>query len=57
MVGDSKYPAYEFGKEADVFIKVNDEILVGQVWPNDAAYPDWFNNNTSKWYNQELTYL
>lgn len=51
------YPAYTYGLDDDVFIKTQGDVLVGQVWPNDAAYPDWFNPKTSPWYNKELTYL
>lgn len=52
-----RYVAYDLGVEDDVFIKVNGETLVGQVWPNDAAYPDWFNPKTTKWWQNELTYF
>ena len=37
---------------------INDnEILIGQVWPSDAAYPDYFANNTVKWWQDQLTSL
>jgi len=27
------------------------------VWPNDAAYPDWFNPKTYAWWKAELNEL
>jgi len=49
---DAKYTSYLTGVEQDVFIKTESgEIFVGQVWPVDAAYPDFFNPNTTTWWN------
>src|SRR5438105_15937146 len=49
------YPAYDIAKEQDIFIKINDgQTFIGQVWPNDAAYPDFFNPNAEKWWINEL---
>jgi alpha-glucosidase (family GH31 glycosyl hydrolase) len=31
-------------------MKINGEIFIGQVWPNDAAYPDYFATNTVEWW-------
>ena len=44
------YPAFTEGLEDDIFIKINGKTLTGQVWPNDAAYPDWFNPKTTTWW-------
>jgi len=47
---DGTYPAFKDGKEKDVFMKINGEILIGEVWPNDAAWPDYFGKNTVSWW-------
>lgn len=51
------YDAYNKGKELDLFIKLNGEDLVGNVWPNEAVYPDWFHPNASDWWSQSLDSL
>jgi len=38
-------------------MKINNETLVGEVWPNDAAYPDFFNPTTATWWKKWLTSL
>jgi alpha-glucosidase (family GH31 glycosyl hydrolase) len=35
------YSAYLDGSKAGAFIKIGDEEFIGQVWPNDAVFPDW----------------
>lgn len=50
-IRDSGYEAYTDGKDKDVFIKNQaGEILAGQVWPDDAAFPDFFGENTESWW-------
>jgi len=45
------YSAYDDGVSKDVFIKNQDgSIFTGQVWPDDAAFPDFFNPDTKKWW-------
>lgn len=44
------YKSFEDGVKADVFLKVRDEILVGAVWPKEAAFPDWWAKNTAQWW-------
>ena len=52
------YPAYDRGKQDDIFIKIADKgTLIGEVWPNDAAYPDFFNPKAVTWWKDELTHL
>ena len=51
------YPAYDEGVEDDVYIKLNGEILIGQVWPKDSAYPDFFNPKANTWWKQQLSYF
>lgn len=29
--------------------------MVARVWPNQAAFPDWFSNNTTPWWDDQLT--
>lgn len=58
MRAKGTYPAYDEGVEKNVYIKIgDDQILVGQVWPKDAAYPDFFNPNTTTWWKEELTHF
>ena len=50
------YKAYEDGVAQGVFIKTDKgEVLIGAVWPDDAAFPDWFNTNTTEWWHDQLT--
>lgn len=39
------YEAYNDGESKDIFVKTGDgsEILTVEVWPNEAAFPDFFN--------------
>lgn len=36
-------------------MKINGEDFIGQVWPNDAVYPDYFDNNAIKWWQENLS--
>jgi alpha-glucosidase (family GH31 glycosyl hydrolase) len=50
--------SYEDGVSKDVFIKnPSGDIFTGQVWPDDAAFPDWFAPNTAQWWQDQLTDL
>jgi alpha-glucosidase len=51
------YKTFTDGVEKDVFLKVRDEILVGAVWPKEAAFPDWWANNTAAWWGDQLKTL
>lgn len=52
----SNNPSYTDGKDKQVFIKAaNGEDFVGQVWPDDAAFPDYFAENTQSWWGNWLT--
>lgn len=47
------YP-YKFGKELDLFLKTNktgSEDIQGLDLQGDVVYPDYFNQNTSFWWN------
>ena len=49
------YTAYINGQKAGVFLKLNGETFIGQVWPNDAAFPDFFNPTAIKWWQDNLS--
>lgn len=57
------YKAYNDGHTADIFVKIQTqdgvpasaEELIGQVWPNDAVFPDWLNTKTAAWWAAALT--
>lgn len=44
------YPAYDDGLKDDVFLKIKNEVFIGKVWPNEAAFPDFFNPKTTPWW-------
>jgi len=48
------YEAYTDGVNNNVFIQVSidgkNEVFTGQVWPDDAAFPDFFAENTPSWW-------
>ena len=55
---EANYTAFADGLDKDVFIKTEaGEVLTGQVWPDDAAFPDFFAENTTSWWHAWLTKL
>lgn len=53
---EQAYTAYNDGVKEDVFIKTSaGEIATGQVWPDDAAFPDFFQKSTPGWWGKWLT--
>lgn len=46
----SDYTAFNEAYDQKLFTTINGEPFVGQVWPNDAAYPDFFKPETVKWF-------
>jgi alpha-glucosidase (family GH31 glycosyl hydrolase) len=46
------YSAYDDGVTNDVFLKAwdNKTDFIGQVWPGDSVYPDFFKSQTVKWW-------
>lgn len=54
---EGEYPAFQEAEEKGLFVKINDETLVGKVWPNDAAYPDYFHPDTTAWLHKNLDSL
>jgi alpha-glucosidase len=55
-VRDEAYPAYVRGLEQNVFIKdmTNTQPYLGQVWPGPTYFPDWFAENATSWWVNEL---
>ena len=55
---DDSYRTFTEGKDKNVFLmsnKTTGEIFVGNVWPKEAAFPDFFHPNTQDWWSNELT--
>lgn len=54
-VAYQNYPAFNHGKDADVFLKKSDgSIYKGRVWPGATAFPDWFHENTQGYWDKEF---
>lgn len=49
------YPAYESGKEADIFLKyVDGELYQGQVWPGWTHFPDFTSERGRNWWKEQV---
>jgi alpha-glucosidase (family GH31 glycosyl hydrolase) len=48
------YPAFDEAMTQDIFTKIDGKTFIGQVWPNDASFPDYFHPNTSTWFKSNL---
>ncbi|KAI0040571.1 glycoside hydrolase family 31 protein [Auriscalpium vulgare] len=49
------YDPFTRGIELDVFVKNPDNsTYIGQVWPGYTVFPDWFGENTDKWWLEAL---
>ena len=48
------YGAFDRGMQQDVFLKANGSVFVGQVWPNEATYPDFTHPKANGWWASEL---
>lgn len=47
----NNYSAYSDGLENDVFLKASNGMdFVGQVWPGDSVFPDFFKPATVTWW-------
>lgn len=46
------YRTFTEGRDKNVFLKsaVRNEIFQAHSWTNEAAFPDFFNPNTSDWW-------
>ncbi|POS73712.1 glycosyl hydrolase family 31 [Diaporthe helianthi] len=49
------YPAFNRGVEDNVFLlRDNGSVWQGVVWPGVTAFPDWFSQNISSYWNNEF---
>lgn len=47
--------AFNAGVQEDIFMKnANGSVYKAVVWPGVAAYPDWFNNQTQSFWNDQF---
>lgn len=53
-----EYAAYDDGVADDVFLKAaanTTEDFIGQVWPGDSVFPDFFNTKAVTWWQTQLS--
>jgi len=51
-----EYVAFKDGVAEEIFIKDQaGDVMLGQVWPVDAAFPDYFNSKTQDWWSKWLS--
>jgi len=52
------YTAFDDAVAADVFIKANSEKstedFIGEVWPNEASYPDFFKTEAQEYWKSQI---
>ena len=52
------YHVFDSGVKEDVFVKKPDgKYFIGQVWPGDCAFPDFFNRKTRDWWGDQYRFL
>lgn len=53
---DANYNTLVTGLDQNVFVKDLNGVdpYLGQVWPGPTYYPDWFSENTTYWWTNEL---
>jgi alpha-glucosidase len=51
---NSTYETFNRGLKADIYIKRNGTNYLGQVWPGQVYFPDFFNPNSQKWWSEEV---
>ncbi|KAG2172345.1 hypothetical protein INT43_004887 [Umbelopsis isabellina] len=50
------YPPYKRGAADDIYLhRQNGSFWLGVVWPGVTVFPDWFNSDTQKYWNNEFS--
>ena len=50
----SDYSAVVDGIAKGVFLMLDKAVFVGEVWPNEAVFPDFYKPETSAWWAEQL---
>lgn len=57
-IGKDHNPYYNNSKDMNIYVTDPDgKLLIGYVWPGESTYPDWFNPNTSTFWQNGLSQL
>ncbi|EGW32344.1 Glucoamylase 1 precursor [Spathaspora passalidarum NRRL Y-27907] len=52
---DNAYTPFHAGNESDIFLKNPDgSLYIGAVWPGYTAFPDFLNNKTQEYWNEQF---
>ncbi|KAI0823812.1 alpha-glucosidase [Trametes gibbosa] len=55
-IDDGSYDPFDRGTKADIWLKAanGSSPFVGAVWPGATVFPDWFNEKTQEYWNNEF---